>query len=96
MTSATAELSRSPAEPASQFARGGRSLADNVLHFTKSLRGKSQKVSTPPSVIRIDSEIAIPQSSSQMPGMKCKVMPGCRTVSSMGRSEMVRSPQSGG
>jgi hypothetical protein len=47
-------------------------------------------------VMRIGSEMAIPQSSSQMPGMKWIVMFGCSTVSSAERSDRVRSPQSGG
>ena len=50
--------------------------APTGAHFTKSWRGKSQNGSTPVSVIRIASEIAIPQSSSQIPGMKCRVMFG--------------------
>ncbi len=65
-------------------------------YLTNSRRGKSQNVSTPVSVMRIGSEIEMPQSSSQMPGMKWMVIFGSSTVSSVERSEIVRSPQSGG
>lgn len=44
----------------------------------------------------MDSVISIPQSRIQRPGMKWKVMPGISTVWSSGRSDTVRSPQSGG
>ena len=84
--------------PGERVAQDGpaRVAAHGGSYLTNSRRGKSQKVSTPVSVMRMASEMAIPQSSSQMPGMKCNVMLGLSSVWSVERSEIVRSPQSGG
>src|SRR3546814_7471136 len=49
-------------------------LWGRLRYFVNNCRGNAQKGSAPVSVILIASEIAIPQSSSQMPGMKCMVM----------------------